>query len=375
MGKFYILCNGYSPNQAYTNHNMSFLRGFSELGVKAELVYIMPDANGSVMLEEFHGISVKYLWNKLFVKNRLLRNLYMHYSYGKFYFSLKKGDILLLLGASEYLYLLVRRKGIKVFHERTEHPAAYHISKFRFFRNYYLESCAKADGVFPISKALSDFFESSGVNHNKLQVINMVVDESRFVNVKKQEGGDKYIAYCGNGANRKDGVDLLLKSFALISEQCPKYKLYIIGKAPSNDSENYRLAKELNIIDRVVFTGIVPSTEIPQLLKNAEILALARPNSLQNTYGFPTKLGEYLLTGNPVVITNVGDIPLFLKDKESALMSDCGDIEAFADNLLWAIKNPQQAKVIGERGKFLAQENFNYLKESKKIIDFIFNQK
>lgn len=374
MGKFYILCDGYAPNQAYANHNMAFFRGFSELGVKAELVYIMPDTYGSIMEQEFPGIKVKYLWSKRFFKSRLLRNLNMVYSYGKFFFSLKKGDVLLLLGCSEYLYFLVRRKGVKVFHERTEHPAAYHISRFKFFRDHYLDSCAKADGVFPISKALSDFFESNGVNHDKLQIINMVVDESRFTNVIKQKGIEKYIAYCGNGANRKDGVDLLLKSFAMISDRCPEYKLYIIGKAPSNDSENYRLAEELGIINRVVFTGIVPAAEIPQLLTNADILALARPNSIQNTYGFPTKLGEYLLTGNPVVITKVGDIPRFLIDKESALMSDCGDIEAFANNLLWAIQNPQKAKAIGERGRIVARENFNYLKESKKIIDFIFNR-
>lgn len=374
MGKFYILCDGYAPNQAYANHNMAFFRGFSELGVKAELVYIMPDTYGSIMEQEFPGIKVKYLWSKRFLKSRLLRNLNMVYSYGKFFFSLKKGDVLLLLGCSEYLYFLVRRKGVKVFHERTEHPAAYHISRFKFFRDHYLDSCAKADGVLPISKALSDFFESNGVNHDKLQIINMVVDESRFTNVIKQKGIEKYIAYCGNGANRKDGVDLLLKSFAMISDRCPEYKLYIIGKAPSNDSENYRLAEELGIINRVVFTGIVPAAEIPQLLTNADILALARPNSIQNTYGFPTKLGEYLLTGNPVVITKVGDIPRFLIDKESALMSDCGDIEAFADNLLWAIQNPQKAKAIGERGRMVARENFNYLKESKKIIDFIFNR-
>ena len=170
-------------------------------------------------------------------------------------------------------------------------------------------------------------------------------------------------------------MDLLLKAFALIAKKCPEYKLYIIGKAPSNDSENYKLAEDLGIIDQVVFTGVVQASDIPQLLTNAEILALARPNSVQNTYGFPTKLGEYLLTGNPVVITRVGDIPLFLKDRESALMSECGDYISFADNLLWAIRNPKEAKLIGMRGKAVAQENFNYLIESKKIIDFIFHQK
>lgn len=372
MGRFFILCNGYSPNQAYTNHNLSFIKGFSELGIQAELVYIMPDEEGNRLPYEYPGITVRYLWNKHFVKNRVLRNIYMHISYGHFFFSLKKGDTLLLLGCSEYLYLLVRRKGINVFHERTEHPDAYHISKLKFFRDHYLDSCARANGIFPISKSLSDFYERNGVQRDKLRVINMVVDESRFEHIHKRIGRDKYIAYCGNGSNKKDGVDLLLKSFALISSQCPDYKLYIIGKAPSNDSENYQLAKELGILSQVVFTGVVPAANIPQLLTDADILALARPNTIQNQYGFPTKLGEYLLTGNPVVITKVGDIPSFLKHMESALLSDCGDIVSFANNLLWLIQHHQEGIQIGNKGKLVAQENFNYLIESKKIIDFIF---
>ena len=83
-------------------------------------------------------------------------------------------------------------------------------------------------------------------------------------------------------------------------------------------------------------------------------------------------MGEYLLTGNPVVITRVGDIPLFLKDKESALMSECGDVDAFAANIKWVIEHPAESIIIGEKGKKVAQESFNYIKESKKMLDFIF---
>ena len=62
--------------------------------------------------------------------------------------------------------------------------------------------------------------------------------------------------------------------------------------------------------------------EVPQLLMDSEVLALDRPNSIQAQCGFPTKLGEYLLTGNPVVVTKVGDIPLFLEDGVSALLAE-----------------------------------------------------
>lgn len=70
---------------------------------------------------------------------------------------------------------------------------------------------------------------------------------------------------------------------------------------------------------------------MPQMLKNAEALVLDRPNSLQAQYGFPTKLGEYLLTGNPVVVTKVGDIPLYLKDGVSALLSEDRNPKEFAE--------------------------------------------
>ena len=50
------------------------------------------------------------------------------------------------------------------------------------------------------------------------------------------------------------------------------------------------------------FTGRTSPEVMPQILTDASILALARPNNVQSQNGFPTKLGEYLATGNPVAI-------------------------------------------------------------------------
>lgn len=35
MGKLYVVCNSYQPNTASTNRILSFVRGFSELGVES----------------------------------------------------------------------------------------------------------------------------------------------------------------------------------------------------------------------------------------------------------------------------------------------------------------------------------------------------
>ena len=229
-------------------------------------------------------------------------------------------------------------------------------------------------GLFVISKPLKDFFIENGVDENKIHIINMTVDSKRFENLIKQGDVEKYIAYCGNVSNSKDGVDELIKSFALVAKKHDDVKLYIIGKLPPiTDAPNdiRLLVETLGIKDRVVFTGLVDYNEMPQLLKNAVALALARPNSLQAKHGFPTKLGEYLLTENPVVITDVGDMHLFLKNGESALIAEERNTVDFANKLCWILEHPKEAEEIGRKGKEVALQSFNADIETKKLVDII----
>ena len=57
-----------------------------------------------------------------------------------------------------------------------------------------------------------------------------------------------------------------------------------------------------------------------------------RPN-LQNRYCFATKLGEYLLTGKPVIISDVGEAKNYLKDGESAYIVDSGQPNLIAKKI------------------------------------------
>jgi glycosyltransferase involved in cell wall biosynthesis len=77
------------------------------------------------------------------------------------------------------------------------------------------------------------------------------------------------------------------------------------------------------------------------------------------------------LTGNPVVVTKVGDIPLFLKDGESALLADADDTQAFAEKLCWALEHPVESAKTGECGRDVAMKCFNSYSETQKIIKAI----
>ena len=204
----------------------------------------------------------------------------------------------------------------------------------------------------------------------------MIVDSYRFDKLSKSECSNT-ISYCGTISIEKDGVDTLIKAFALISNKYPNHKLIIYGKCPKiHDLKLIRnLIIQHNLEKRVVLPGIVTYEEMPKCLKNSDVLVLARPNNLQARCGFPTKLGEYLLTENPVVVTAVGDIPRFLSNRFSALLAQPSNVVEISNQIAWAIDNPQQALKIGRNGAKVALRSFNYLVETHKILSIIYESK
>ena len=370
MGKFYIVSSAYNPNTAPTNRLLSFIQGFSELGVDVELVYFIPNCKKNKIGRVIPHVKVNYMWKKFPITNRYLRQIQYEVNTSRFVRSLHEGDKVLVLDPSRILFKLFKKKGIQIYHERTEHPDAYTLRTISNSR--YKKAIRNVDGLFVITTALKKYFAELGVDERKISVINMTVDSSRFKGLVKQST-ERYIAYCGTAYNNKDGVDELIKSFALVHKKHPNIKLYIIGNTPDKEDSagNLRLVEELDIKDYVVFTGIIQASEMPQMLKNAEVLALDRPDSLQAQHGFPTKLGEYLLTENPVVVTKVGDIPLFIKDGDTGLLAEERNPHDFSDKLIWVLEHPKEAAMIGSRGARLAMREFNYLNETKKIVKVI----
>ena len=64
----------------------------------------------------------------------------------------------------------------------------------------------------------------------------------------------------------------------------------------------------------------MPREELFERLRTARVLALPRPAGSFSQAGLPTKVAEYLASGRPVVVTAVGDLPLYLRDGVDAYL-------------------------------------------------------
>lgn len=368
----YFVYNSFSPNTASNNRALAYLNALSALHYEVTVFFLMPDERFSRMSEKIPGIHVEYCWDKNYINRRVIKNIsYLRYLFDVFH-RVKSGDVVYLYGVVDLMALLIHKKGIRLYCEWTEHPKVYQ-PKGRIFHpsiRRYLNYCRKVDGLFVISTCLRDYFIENGVSADKVHIVNSIVDLSRFDGLVKQQS-EPYFAYCGNGNNKKDKVDELIKVFARVAARHDDIQLWIIGPTKQvykEEQDNVQLVHELELDGRVIFTGVKPAVEIPQMMVNATALFLTRPDTLQNRAGFSTKLGEYLASGNPVVAAGVGDIPLYLKDKENAFVYTPGDFKAVEDAMEYILANPAESKCIGGAGKETAHKNFNALIESEKLI-------
>jgi len=108
------------------------------------------------------------------------------------------------------------------------------------------------------------------------------------------------------------GHRFFLEAAHLVSQTHPKVKFLIVGSGPLED-ELRRLAQELGLEDRVVFTGYYP--EIQRLLAIMDVVTLPSISE-----GMGLVLLEAMYFAKPVVATQVGGIPELVKHKESGLL-------------------------------------------------------
>jgi len=139
------------------------------------------------------------------------------------------------------------------------------------------------------------------------------------------------VGYAGHLYSWK-GVDTLLRAVA----QLPGVRALVVGGHEEEpDLGRLRtLASELDIVERVTFTGHVQPNEVAAHLADAAVLALPNPASAISTrFTSPLKLFEYMAAGRAIVASDLPAIREILRNNETALLVEPGSAAALADGI------------------------------------------
>ena len=173
------------------------------------------------------------------------------------------------------------------------------------------------------------------------------------------EGRENILLYQG-ALNMGRGIELLIE----MMKHIPDYKLYIAGKGYM-DSELKKLTANLNLTDRVVFTGNLRFDELHKLTSKAKIgFSVEQGESLNYKYALPNKIFDYIQAGTPVVCSDFPEMRAVVEGY------DVGEIFAGhdAESLAVLVKNmlDNDAKLI---------EYHNNCIEASKVLNWENEQK
>ena len=198
---------------------------------------------------------------------------------------------------------------------------------------------------------------------DRISILPVMVDLQRFAHLNGHVRRDHYIGYLGSFA-RRDNVAGIIEAFGTAYQRMPSLKLRLMGFNRYETHIRNLLAQYLIPEEAVELTGQLHFRQIPDLLYACDLLVINRDRSAYARYGFPTKLGEYLATGRPTVVTRVGDVPRYFTDGKELRIIEPEDPETLTELMVERFERHEEYEKMGAEGRRWAECHLNH----KKIV-------
>ena len=166
--------------------------------------------------------------------------------------------------------------------------------------------------------------------------------------------GKKIVLFFGR-LNFKKGLDLLVRAFASVAQVRDDVHLVLAG--PNNESFGGKVRvwlKEEGVFDRAIFTGMLLGKDKLAVLRDADMFVL--PSYSEN---FGISVVEAMACGVPVVISDKVNIWREVAASGAGKVASC-DADRFAEIISELLDNPEAAKEMGEKGKALVKERYQW---------------
>ena len=382
---------GFPNGMGATSRALAYAQGLTLCGADVQVICIKPSEPASsealnVQVSGiYRGISFQYSCGVTRVASSRIGAAWLYFkgllglicAVGKAARIDERCAILAFSGDSPVLLIVSRLAvwlhGAKLVVERNELPLVYRkvTLKNRFigwFNNRL--GYSRLDALIVISTHLEDYFRKILGPGKSILRIPIMVEHNLWKTSQLPSEADAFtITYCGN-LDHEGEVDDLLRAYKGVSQLRRPIHLLIIGGG-LRLSELKSIAQAVNPEGLIEFTGQLPREEIVEKLTSSHLLVLPRRGGVFSSAGFPTKLGEYLATGKPVITTATGDIPLYLQDGKSAYLIQSGDVEGLRDKLGEVIAHYDHALQIGQAGRRIAMEQFDVEGNCRKVVSLL----
>jgi glycosyltransferase involved in cell wall biosynthesis len=158
----------------------------------------------------------------------------------------------------------------------------------------------------------------------------------------------------------------LVESFALVHQQIPAARLYMVGDGQMRaQTETY--ARQGGLENAVSFVGTVPHEQIPAWLTVADVAVMPYPKMAKELWFSPLKMYEYMAAGKAIVASRAGQIAEVLQDGETGVLVEPGDTQGLAQALIRLLNDQNERHRLGMNARQQAVEQHSWAQYARKL--------
>jgi len=332
---------------------------------QAETVIIMPRENADTFQALCREAGITYVALPLSRITKELRValryvLFFPYEIWRIYRILKKGhfDLVHVSGGSWQYKGVIAGKLAGI-------PVVWHLNDTSIptlFRRLFAFLGRFADGFIFASNRSRDYY-GSVLSYSKPEcVIPTPVDSTRFDPSLNFEGDKDLISswkgqtVVGTVANicPVKGFETFIRAAAELNQRAEHVRFVIVGPIHKNQRTYYQrlqqLADDLEL-ENLDFVG--GRSDVRHILKRMGVYVCSSVAESS-----PISVWEAMAMARPVISTDVGDVPCYVRNGESGYIVDIDDYKAMAERLNHLVNDTELRIRLGKEARKIAIENF-----------------
>ena len=220
-------------------------------------------------------------------------------------------------------------------HEKT-YPMELRQSYLRYIFN-------QVDLILPPSDYLNQCYANAGIHGRKLEVLWYGVDNDRYSSITRLPSKKIRFTFSGYLGEHK-GILVLLKAFSNLNKTKVKAFLNIAGHL---DQECKKFVYENKLTKNVRFWGKVPNHKIEEVYAETDVLIL--PSIWPENQ--PLSIAEAMVSGCPVITTNLGGSVELVQDGINGYWVDRNDPSELTEIMRRFIDHPELLEEMGNKAK------------------------
>lgn len=235
----------------------------------------------------------------------------------------------------------------------------------RMLSGKYRETAVNIQDRFDGYVYLTEAMKDEVAPRKNYTVVETIADTDIFNELKDVEKSRPSAVMYAGALYKKYGVDMIVDAFERTTSDC---ELWLFGSGDYEDEIIKRAEKN----SRIRFFGRVSREEVLCREKMASLLLNIRnPDDVYTKYSFPSKMVEYMLSGTPILTTELEGIPAEYYDH--CYHTTDRSLEAIACQIDKILSDGQKDS-IGKKAEKFVKENKNCDVQAAKIVRFIAQQ-